>query len=111
MKYLPRGTWIIVNLLSQEKSAGGIHIPDAVYGRENRLAKVEAVGPGQRYMDGTVWPMDVVPGDVVFVGLPERKEERDRRYIGNRSDNRLLVMDEEVIAKVVDFDVKVEIQA
>lgn len=109
MKYLPRGTWIIVNLLTQEKTTGGILLPQTA--KEDRLARVEAVGEGQRYMDGKVYPLNVKPGDIVFITPYVQAKEFKDRYIGPHKDNRILLMDDEVVAIVVDYEAKVEIQA
>lgn len=100
MKYIPRGTWIIVNLLSQEKTSGGIMLPERA--QEHRLARVEAVGPGQRYMNGEVYPLDVKPGDVVFITAPVGSKEFHARYLGPRADNRIILMDEEVLAVAIE---------
>lgn len=109
MKYIPRGTWIIVNLLTQEKTKGGIMLPETA--KENRLARVEAVGEGQRYMNGEVYPLNIKPGDVVFITPHVQQKEFHERYIGPRADNRILLMDDEVVATVEDYEAKVEIQA
>ena len=51
----------------QEKSAGGIIIPDTA--KEKPMeAKVLAVGPGSRNDKGEVSPLDVKKGDRVLIG-------------------------------------------
>lgn len=51
----------------QEKTRGGIIIPDAA--KERPLeGNVVAVGTGKRLEDGTLIPLDVKPGDRVLFG-------------------------------------------
>ncbi len=51
----------------QEKTKGGIIIPDAA--KERPLeGNVVAVGSGKRLEDGTLIPLDVKPGDRVLFG-------------------------------------------
>jgi len=91
---------VIVNLLSKEKTAGGIYLPETA--KENRLARVEAIGEGQRYMDGAVHPVvGLKVGDLVLITLNEHGKIPDARYIGVRADNRIMLMEEEIVAVAV----------
>ncbi|MBM5786692.1 MAG: co-chaperone GroES, partial [Pelagibacterales bacterium] len=52
---------------SEEKTAGGIIIPDTAKEKPSE-GKVVAVGPGARTEDGKLLPMDVKVGDLVLFG-------------------------------------------
>lgn len=68
MKLRPLHDRVIVKRVEkEEKSAGGIIIPDQA--KEKPLkAEVVAVGPGKRTDDGKVHPIDVKVGDRVLIG-------------------------------------------
>ena len=51
----------------EEKTAGGLYIPDTAQEKPLR-AKIVAVGEGIRLPDGKVVPLGVKPGDDVLVG-------------------------------------------
>jgi len=52
---------------AEEKSAGGIIIPDTA--KEKPMeGEIVAVGPGARGEDGKIQPLDVKPGDRVLFG-------------------------------------------
>ena len=58
---------LIRRVASEEKSAGGIIIPDTA--KEKPMeGEVVAVGPGARGEDGKVQPLDVKAGDRVLFG-------------------------------------------
>ena len=52
---------------SEEKTAGGIIIPDTAKEKPQE-GEVVAVGPGSKNEDGKVSPMDVKIGDIVLFG-------------------------------------------
>ena len=68
MKIRPLQDRVIVKRLEEEeKSAGGIIIPDTA--KEKPMeAKVTAVGKGKISEDGKVLPMEVKVGDKVLIG-------------------------------------------
>ncbi len=68
MKIRPLQDRVIVKRLEEEeKSAGGIIIPDTA--KEKPMeAKVTAVGKGKITEDGKVLPMEVKVGDKVLIG-------------------------------------------
>ena len=58
---------LIRRVEAEEKTAGGIIIPDTA--KEKPMeGEVVAVGPGARGEDGTVQPLDVKAGDRVLFG-------------------------------------------
>jgi len=68
MKFRPLQDRVLIRRLDQEeKTAGGIIIPDTA--KEKPMeGEVMAVGPGARSEDGTLHPLDVKVGDRVLFG-------------------------------------------
>ena len=68
MKFRPLHDRVVVRRLeAEEKTAGGIIIPDTA--KEKPMeGEVVAVGPGARGEDGTLHPLDVKAGDRVLFG-------------------------------------------
>jgi chaperonin GroES len=57
---------IVKRLAEEEKTKGGIIIPDTAKEKPQQ-GKVVAVGPGRRE-DGKVYPLDVKSGDTILFG-------------------------------------------
>ena len=59
---------VLIKVLdSEEKTAGGIIIPDTAKEKPQE-GEVVAVGPGAKNEDGKISPMDVKLGDIVLFG-------------------------------------------
>ena len=56
---------LVKRLESEEKTAGGLYIPDTAKEKPSR-GEVIAAGPGKRADDGKLIPMAVKPGDLVL---------------------------------------------
>ncbi len=68
MKIAPLTDHILVRRLEeQEKTSGGIIIPDTAKEKPQE-ARVVAVGPGLRLESGEIRPLDVKRGDRVLIG-------------------------------------------
>ena len=68
MKLKPLHDRVVVRRLEEdEKTAGGIIIPDTAKEKPMR-GEVLAVGPGARGEDGKLVPLDVRAGDIVLFG-------------------------------------------
>ena len=68
MKFKPLHDRVVVKRLeSDEKSAGGIIIPDTAKEKPQE-GEVVAIGSGARTEDGKIIPMDVKIGDKVLFG-------------------------------------------
>lgn len=63
---------VVEPLEAEEKTAGGIYIPEAAKQKPQR-GTILAVGPGRRTESGELIPVSVAAGDVVVYG----------RYAGN----------------------------
>ncbi len=89
MKFRPLHDRVLVRRVeSEEKTAGGIIIPDTA--KEKPMeGEVVAAGPGTRGEDGKVQPMDVKAGDRVLFGKwsgTEVKLEGEELIIMKESD-------------------------
>ena len=68
MKFRPLHDRVLIKVLdSEEKTAGGIIIPDSAKEKPQE-GEVVAVGPGAKSEEGKVSPMDVKIGDIVLFG-------------------------------------------
>ena len=68
MKFRPLHDRVLIEVLdSEEKTAGGIIIPDTAKEKPQE-GKVVAMGSGSRAEDGKIIPMDVKIGDIVLFG-------------------------------------------
>ena len=57
----------VMRLGEEEKTAGGIIIPDTALEKPSE-GKIVAVGPGAREKDGSFVPMEVIVGDRILFG-------------------------------------------
>lgn len=77
----------------EERTAGGLYIPDSAKERANR-AKVVAVGKGRILEDGSVVPLKVKAGDTVLFG----------KYAGTDitldGQEHLIMREEDIIAVI-----------
>jgi chaperonin GroES len=97
MKLKPIGDRIIVERSeAEEKTAGGIVLPDAAKNKPQR-GKVLAVGPGKVLKDGKRRPLQVKEGDTVLFTAWAGDEFKER---GNK--DAILVMHEEDVLAVLD---------
>jgi chaperonin GroES len=68
MKFRPLHDRVVVKRIdAEEKSAGGIIIPDTAKEKPSQ-GEVIAVGPGGRDENGKLIPVDLKTGDVVLFG-------------------------------------------
>jgi len=68
MKFRPLHDRVVVRRIdAEEKSAGGIIIPDTAKEKPQQ-GEVVAVGPGARDDQGRITPLDVKVGDTVLFG-------------------------------------------
>ena len=84
---------IVERLTEDEKTAGGIIIPESAKEKPQR-GKVIAVGKGKVAEDGTVRPVDVKAGDTVLFG----------KYAGTEikieNEDRLIMREDDVLAVI-----------
>jgi len=84
---------IVERLGEEEKTAGGIYIPETAKEKPQR-GKVIAVGKGKLAEDGTLRPLELKAGDVVLFG----------KYAGTEikieNEDRLIMREDDVLAVV-----------
>jgi chaperonin GroES len=89
MKFRPLHDRVVVRRIeSEEKTAGGIIIPDTAKEKPQE-GEVVAVGPGARDEEGKIQPLDVKAGDRVLFGKwsgTEVKIEGEELMIMKESD-------------------------
>jgi chaperonin GroES len=96
MQLKPLSDRIIVRRAdSQEKTAGGVYLPDAAKNKPQK-GKVLAAGPGKLLKDGKRRGLQVKEGDTVLFTSWAGDEFKER------SGDTILVMREEDILAVVD---------
>lgn len=83
---------LVKRLETEEKTAGGIFIPDTAK-EKPVLGEVVAVGPGRMSEEGKQVPMTVKKGDIVLF----------TKYVGNEvpGDDDLVIMSEDNILATV----------
>lgn len=97
MAIQPLGDRILVKLLGrEEKSAGGIILPDTAQEKPQE-GKVVAVGKGRLLEDGTVKPLEVKVGDTVLFAKYSGSEisHQEKEFLILREDDVLAVVKEE----------------
>ena len=68
MKFRPLHDRVLVESLdSEEKTSGGIIIPDTAKEKPQE-GEIVAAGPGAKNEDGKITPLDVKVGDIVLFG-------------------------------------------
>lgn len=95
MEFRPLHDRVLVRRVeSEEKTAGGIILPDSVQEKPSE-GEIVATGSGARADDGKVTPLDVKAGDRVLFG----------KYSGSEvkiDDEELLIMRESDILGIVE---------
>lgn len=69
-KITPSGDNVLLQIIEQEKTAGGLHIPEKARGnqRDAQLGRVVAIGPGRRTEYGTDMPVEYAVGEYALLG-------------------------------------------
>ena len=95
MKFRPLHDRVLIKVLdSEEKTAGGIVLPDTAKDKPKQ-GKVVSVGTGRVLENGDITPLEVIKGDRVLFGA----------YAGNEvklAGKDYLVMSESEILAVID---------
>lgn len=83
---------LVQRVEKEEKTAGGIYIPDSAKDEKSQVGKVLAVGPGKPAADGTVIPMQLKAEDLVFFG----------KFSGIDAGKDLVVLREDEVFAVIE---------
>src|SRR6266481_1734905 len=101
MNYRPLQDRIVVKRLetSDEKTAGGLIIPDSAKEKPQE-GEVVAVGNGKRGDDGVVHPLELKPGDRILFGKSSGSDIKmdGNEYLIMREDEVLGVIDRSAVA-------------
>lgn len=90
-KLRPLGDRVLVKRMeTEEKTGAGIIIPDAAK-EKAQTGTVLAVGPGKKNTNGSVMPLEVQVGDVIYFS----------KYSGNEAGEDYLIIREEDVLGVV----------
>jgi chaperonin GroES len=104
MKFRPLHDRVVLRRIeAEEKSAGGIIIPDTAKEKPQQ-GEVVAVGPGARDEQGQLVPLDVKVGDVVLFGKWSGSEVKI-------DGEELLIMKESDIVGILDVPAKAKAAA
>jgi chaperonin GroES len=101
MKFRPLHDRVVVKRIeAEEKSAGGIIIPDTAKEKPQQ-GEVVSVGPGGRDESGKLIPIDVKPGDRVLFGKWSGTEVKldGVEYLIMKESDIMGVIDEPVAKK------------
>ena len=82
---------LVMRLEGEEKTHGGIIIPDAAK-QKTQAGTVLAAGPGQKDKEGKFIPMDIKVGDTVYFG----------KYAGTEVDDLRVILSEDEILGIVE---------
>jgi chaperonin GroES len=97
MKLKPIGDRIVIQRQeSQDKTAGGIYLPDSAKNKPQK-GKVLAVGPGKQLKDGRRQSLQVKEGDTVLFTSWAGDE-----YKQHKTEHNILLMREEDVLAVID---------
>jgi len=80
---------LIEPIRQEEKSKGGIFLPDTASKERSEQGKIIAIGEGKKTDDGKIVPLSVKPGDIVLFSKygPSEIKIDDKEYlIASESD-------------------------
>jgi chaperonin GroES len=99
MKFRPLHDRVVVKRIeAEEKTAGGIIIPDTAKEKPSQ-GEIVSVGPGGRDENGKLIPMDVKVGDRVLFGKWSGTEVKLVEYLIMKESDIMGVIVEEVARK------------
>jgi chaperonin GroES len=96
MKLKPLRDHVILQAVShEEKTKGGIVLPDTASKERPEQGKVVAVGPGRLNLRGQRVPMEVKKGDVVLFSKygPNEVKVDDKEYLVAKEEDILAILD------------------
>lgn len=93
----PLGDRVLIQSDTEQKTSGGIIIPDSARGGDHKIGTVVAVGDGLYSYSGVLIPMNVKVGDQVLLpvasaGSNQTVKLGDTNYLLFREQDLLLVL-------------------
>ena len=94
MALMPINDHIVVKAVAEEKSAGGIILPETADKERPERGEVIAVGPGKMLENGSRAPLSVKIGDVIVFKKysPDEVKIGEEEYLVIREDDILAIM-------------------
>ena len=96
MKLRPLRDHVILEAITQdEKTKGGIVLPDTASKERPEQGKVVAVGPGRINLKGQRVPMELKKGDIVLFSKygPNEVKVDDKEYLVAKEDDILAILE------------------
>ena len=86
---------LIEPIKEEEKTRGGIFLPETASKEKSEEGKVIAVGPGKKTDEGRIIPVSVKPGDKVLFSKygPSEIKVDDKEYLIAREDDILAIIE------------------
>jgi len=86
---------LIEPIKEEEKTRGGIFLPDTASKEKSEEGLVIAVGPGKKTDEGRIIPVSVKPGDKVLFSKygPSEIKIDDKEYLIAREDDILAIIE------------------
>ena len=97
MKIKPLSNHILIEpIKEEEKTKGGILLPETAEKEKPEQGKVIAVGPGKRTESGKIIPMDIKPGQKVLFKKygPDEVKIGDKEYLIATEDDILAIIED-----------------
>jgi chaperonin GroES len=93
----PLGDRLLVEVIKDEMTASGIHIPQMISEGRPERARVLAVGPGRLNEEtGERVPMEIEVGDVVIF------HRHAGTHIGGLDDDYIVFREQDILCRVLD---------
>ncbi|HOF44687.1 MAG TPA: co-chaperone GroES [Candidatus Pacearchaeota archaeon] len=96
MKIKPLSNNVIIEQFKEEeKTKGGILLPQSAEKERPQQGKVISVGPGKTNNQGKVIPMNVKKGDIVFFSKysPQEIKVEDKEYLVLKEEDILAIIE------------------
>jgi len=86
---------LIEPIKGEEKTSGGIFLPETAEKEKSEQGKIIATGPGKKTDDGKIVPMSVKPGDVVLFQKygPSEIKIDNKEYLIAREEDILAIIE------------------
>jgi chaperonin GroES len=86
---------LIEPIKGEEKTSGGIFLPETAEKEKSEQGKIIATGPGKKMDDGKIVPMSVKPGDVVLFQKygPSEIKIDNKEYLIAREEDILAIIE------------------
>lgn len=86
---------LIEPIKGEEKTSGGIFLPETAEKEKSEQGKIIATGPGKKTDDGKIVPLSVKPGDRVLFQKygPSEIKIDDKEYLIAREEDILAIIE------------------